>query len=383
MTKSKYSSVVVGGGVAGLSIALELSRLGDDVTVFDSKAAKGASWVAAGMLAPASEAIFGDDVMTEFMFEAANYWPTYVAELEKAAHQLVGYVPCGTLVVAHDDGDLAELRRIHEYQSKLGIATEFLTRIEARKLEPLLTPRIAGALHSPQDHQVDNRAFLSALRGACLRREVAFVEDTILAIDASQALELETAQLGRIRASRIFLATGYELPRLNMIGHLLPSDLIRPVKGVTLRLRSPYPETLPNKVIRGFVGGKHCYIVGRPSGEIVVGATLEEGITSLEVDSGAILELLRDSVELIPSLKMAHFTEAIAGLRPTSIDGAPLLGRLGDTDVFFHSAHFRHGILLSPLTARLVAEAALHDSPSPWLDRFTPSRFTDPTASSR
>jgi glycine oxidase len=162
--RSSYDLVVVGAGVIGLTCAWRAAQAGMSVVVFERQVpGAGASGVAAGMLAPVTEAGFGEERLLEMNLEGRSLWPGFAAELSELTGMPTGYLETGALVVAADRDDAEELRRLHEFQVSLGLASEWLSPQAARALEPGLSPRIGGAIWAPQDAQVEPGAVIAAL----------------------------------------------------------------------------------------------------------------------------------------------------------------------------------------------------------------------------
>jgi glycine oxidase len=306
----------------------------------------GASSVAAGMLAPVTEAEFGEEALLQLNLESAAMWPSFAAELEQASGIDVAYEPRGALAVAVDRDDAEELRRLHDLQRSLGLESEWLTPSAARALEPGLAPRIAGAVNAPGEAQVDPPAVVDALArafedagGSIVTRSVSGVEPGVVTTDA-----------GPVHAGAVVLAAGAWSAELAPVR-------VRPVKGQLLHLRSrPGAEPLAGRMIRT----PRSYVVARGDGRVVVGATVEEKGFDTSVDAGAVHRLLEAAWEVLPDVWELEFVEVIAGLRPGTPDNQPLIGR--STDGVIHATgHYRNGILLAPLTAQRVVEALTGD----------------------
>ncbi|WP_306213376.1 glycine oxidase ThiO [Actinoplanes sp. RD1] len=330
--------VVVGGGIIGLSIAWRLQRHGTKVTVYDGGDADAAWYAAAGMLAPAGETSFGQEALTELLLESSRRWPAFAEELARESGMDLGYDATGALTVALTSDDLSVAQR--EWRGAAGRVPS-----ELRALEPALTPRIRGGAFVAGDHQVDPRRVVAALR-RLMRGSV------------------RAGQLAQLPPGRVVVAAGLGTAALTG----LP---VRPVKGLVLRLRGE--PGLLRHVINGYVDGRHVYLVPRADGEIVVGATQEER-GDFSVTAGAVLELLRSAVELVPDLAECELTETVVRHRPSTPDNAPLLGELRP-DVVVAAGHHRNGILLAPVTADLVAELVVTGKADPMLAPFAPGRF--------
>ncbi len=347
---------VAGGGAIGLSIAWRASLRGFDVTLVDPDPGRGAAWVAAGMLAPASEAHFGEEALVRLLAEGASRWPTFAEELEAASGLSVGYESTGTLLVAHDAGDRNELARSVAFQQSLGLRVTELTVAELRALEPGLSPTIRSGAKVHGDHQVNNRAFIEALRFAGMTCGVEFVSESIERIENGPTGPTMRTQSGAvIDADVVVVALGADIGRLPGF-EKLGTRPVRPVKGHILRLQGSEPIT--GHTLRAIVKGRSVYLVPRQSGEIVVGATVEERGFDTTVQAGEVFRLLEDARAVLPGIDELELVEANCGLRPGSQDNAPTIA-LSDIDgVIVASGHYRNGILLAPLTADLVLSLA-------------------------
>jgi len=341
---------VVGGGVIGLSIAWRLAGRGCAVTVYDPEPGRGASHVAAGMLAPVGEAHFGEADLVTLMRESARRWPAFAAELREEAGLDVGYRPDGTLLVARTDDDLAELERIVQWQATLGLTPRRLRVSELREREPRLAPRLRGGALVADDHQVDPRRVVRALVAALFAAGARFEHRAV-------------TELSTVDADVLVVAAGCATARLSG----LP---VRPVKGQLVRLRGP---AVLRSVIRGYVDGRSVYLVPRADGEVVVGATSEER-RDVAVTAGAVLDLLGPAVELVPDLAEYELTETQVGFRPGTPDNAPIIGELRP-GVFVASGHYRNGVLLAPVTAAVVADLVTGGPDAQWSKPFGPERF--------
>ena len=353
---------VVGGGVVGLSCAWALSRNGHDVTVVAPDPGRdGAGWVAAGMLAPVNEVQYGESALTALRLEGARLWPAFAAELQAASGSPFGYDTAGTVTVALDASDRAVVDELLAHQRSLGLEAVRRTAAECRRLVPALSPALRGGIEVPGDHHVDNRAFLGALVAACRATGVTFVEAAAAAVDpSSTAPALVLTDGRRLGADCILLAAGTGLPAIGGLDEAgLPE--VRPVKGHILRLGpGPSPTSAPAPLlpmtVRGLVHGRGIYLVPRPDGSIVVGATVEERGMDTTVQAGAVHELLCDARAIVPGVDELVLLEASTGLRPATPDNLPRLGWTALPGVAVATGHYRNGILLAPLTAAAVVD---------------------------
>jgi len=374
--------VVVGGGVIGLGVAWRCALRGAAVTVVDPEPGRGASWAAAGMLAPVTEVHYGEEALLTLNLAANERWPGFAAELAEHSGVDPGYVRCGTVVVARDRDDLAAIDDLFAFQQQLGLDVERLGRRDLRRLEPGLAPRVRGGLLVAGDHQVDNRALVRALLAAVERAGVRHrpVRATAVATTGDAVTGVELDDGTRLRADTVVLAAGHASARLGG----LPRDAVppvRPVKGQLLHLRAR-AGLAGGPVATRTVRGLDVYVVSRPDGRVVVGATMEEQGDDTTVTAGAIRTLLRDAAELLPGVDELAFVEPVAGLRPASPDNAPLLGPTTVDGLVLATGHFRNGILLTPVTADGVAAVVCDGAVPDLLRPFDPRRFAQdaPTA---
>jgi glycine oxidase len=317
---------VLGAGIVGLSVADELRRRGHEVTVVDPAPGHGASHAAAGMLCPAGELWHGEADLWRLGRESAALWPAFAADLGVPLHRT------GTLLAAADAGDLQEIDRQLALLEAVGIRATSLSRRELLALEPGFG-RVVGGAHLPDDHSVDPRAVV----GAQLRRVVVSAPTEAMVSSGTHDPAYDVT----------VVATGATLPE--PFAHL-----VRPVRGEIIRVRTDDP---PRHVVRGLVRGEAVYAVPRAdSREVVIGATSEEHDSQAHVTVEGVHRLLDAARQLLPSLDRAEFVEAIARDRPGTRDNLPLIGPSGVDGVVLAAGHYRHGVLLAPLTARLVAD---------------------------
>jgi glycine oxidase len=352
---------VVGAGSIGLAVAWRAAQAGAEVVVHDPDPGSGASRVAAGMIAPVTEAHYGEEALAPFMAESADAWPAFARELEAASGLEVGFRDVPTLLVGLEDGDRAEIDRQAELYRCTAREVEVLTARAARRVEPLLSHRVRGGVLAPEDRAVDPRAVHAALLVAVERAGVELRRERISDLDA-------------LDADQVVLAAGCGSapvagPRWN-----LP---VRPVRGAVLRLRAVGDQPTPRTTVRGYVKGQSVYIVTRENGEVVVGATSDErGFDRLTGTAGAVQHLLRWSIDLVPEIAEYHLDEVSVGFRPGTPDNLPLIGRLDDRKVAA-TGHYRNGIALIPATATSVAALLLGEGAGP-PKAFDPLRFNAP-----
>ncbi|WP_042428448.1 glycine oxidase ThiO [Streptacidiphilus anmyonensis] len=373
--------LVVGGGIIGLAVAWRTAQRGLRVTVLDPDPGRGANHVAAGMLAPVTELQYGEEPLLRLGIASNERYADFVAELTGASGLGTGYRRCGTLAVALDADDRAELREVHAFQRRLGLETEWLTGRECRRLEPMLAPDVRGGTLVGGDHQVDPRRLGAALVEACRRSGVTLHRSRAaeLLTENDRAVGVRAEDGLTLRADATVVAAGSwsgDLPGL-------PPEArppVRPVKGQVLRLRmetvqGPLPTPFLSRNLRAVVRGCHIYLVPRENGELVVGATMEEQGFDTTVTAGGVYELLRDARELLPGITELPLVESNAGLRPGTPDNAPLLGPTALPGLVAATGHHRNGVLLTPVTGDAVADFLTTGQLPPEAAPFSPARF--------
>jgi glycine oxidase len=372
--------VVVGAGVIGLAVAWRLARDGAGVRLLDASGSRGASWVAAGMLAPGSEAEPAAPDLLRLHRAALARFRAAAPQLEADAGTAIGLRSHPTLLVARDADDWAALRRHAAHREALGVRLQPLTAAERREREPFLAPDLRGALLVADDVSVDNRRYLAALLAALARHGVEREPARARALRwaGGRVAGVRTAE-AELAADVVVLATGSRPEGLAgwPEGLVVP---VRPVKGQILRLgRGPgegRPEPPLRQTIRALVHGAEVYLVPRDTGEVVVGATVEEQGHDTTVTAGAVLDLLRDACAVVPRLRELALVECAAGSRPGTPDNGPLVGPTGTPGLVLATGHHRNGVLLSALTADAVLAAVHGRAPGPEWRPFAPDRFS-------
>jgi glycine oxidase len=377
----KPKVVIIGAGVVGLGIAWRLAARGALVEVFDRGAAgAAATHAAAGMLAACAEAEPGEEALIALGRESQSRWPSFAAELERSSGIDVELRTEGTLVVALTADDQARLHHHFVFQHKIGLPLHWITAAETRRREPHLAGKLAGAVWSPEDHQVDNRKLASALRAAAesvgaIVREHTPIKD--ISITAGRADGVILADETKVSADVVVLAAG---AWSRGIGGL-PQELrpsVRPIKGQMLALRMEPASPLLNHVI----WAPGVYLVPRRDGRLIVGGTVEERAFDTALTAGGVLTLLEAAWRAVPSIEELPIEEMWVGHRPGSRDDAPILGRGPVDGLLYATGHHRNGILLAPVTAdamaRLVLEGAVESAIRPFgFERFAPAQAAE------
>lgn len=362
--------IIVGGGVIGSATAYCLSRTGAGVALLERGEIGGqASGAAAGMLAPLSEAE-GPGPFLDLALASLRLFPGLIQELEGEVGIDVEYRATGVLRVALSREEAQRLEERLPWQRGTGLRVEHLSGREARALEPRLSPRVHAASLSPDEHQVNPGRLTHALAEAA-RRRGAEVRAGVAVLGflrrGDRVVGVRTRE-GGIEAGSVLLAAGPWTGRLAApLGVPLP---VTPVRGQMLAYRgSGFP--------RHIVWGAGGYLAPKPGGFLYAGATVEEvGFRSRTTIRG-LAYLRRVARTLMPSLRYKEVVSMWAGLRPATPDRLPVLGRLpGWRNVYIATGHFRNGILLAPITGRLMAQLMLQEGTEIPLEPFSPERFS-------
>jgi glycine oxidase len=367
---------VVGAGVIGCSIAYYLSLAGARVDVLErSHLAAGASGVAAGMLAPQVEAAFADSFF-ELTLRGREDHAALAATLLDDVGLDVEYRQTGIVRVAKDEAERAELRRRQRWQTERCLRADWLEPGELGQVEPLLSGvvgrMLAGGLWLPDEGQVRGSRLVQALAMAAAKRGGRFVEGSLaigLATSGDAVIGPRTPT-GVLAAGATVLAAGVASAELaQSVGIALP---LAPVKGQCVMLRSLH--CLPRHVI--WAGD--CYLVPKTDGQVILGATMEEGNYDPRPTLAGVGALSEAALEFLPWAGKLVVEGMWAGLRPAAPDRYPIIGRApGWRDLYLATAHFRNGILLGPLTGRWLADLIRDGAEPPELRPFVPDRFIE------
>ena len=383
---SPTDATIIGGGAIGLAVGWCTLKRGLSVTLLErGGVGEQTSRVAAGMIAPIAEATPSEPALLELARESARLYPEFVSALIQDSGHDPLYRGCGTLLVARDHDEAEALEREFAFRRSLGLPVTRLRASEARAIEPALAPTLRLGLEIPDDHAIDPRALTTALRLAFERAGGVLLTDTEAVGVLVDRVGGRKGDGGQGTVTGVRLAGGEVLATQRLVvaagpwsGRLpgLPEGTsvpIRPVKGQILCLRDPSGPGLLERVLRMQPG----YVVPRGDGRYVLGATIEERGFDTTVTVQGVFELLRDAVELVPGVGELVIDELVAGIRPGTPDNAPIIGVGALAGLFWATGHYRHGILLAPITAQLVA-AALADEELPELAApFDPRRFAD------
>jgi glycine oxidase len=363
-----YDAVVAGGGIIGASIAFELAAEGLSVAVFDAQQpGREASWASAGMISPAPESSAMASLLPISMTSVRLY-PEFLRRVEEISGKTVGYRNDGALDLLLNGTGQAEVDEILELHRGAGLRAEALSGPEAREIEPALTRELRAAIHRPDEASLDNRLLIEATLEAARRKGA-----EIFPGSGAKALWAEghackglRLQNGRVEARWTVIAAGCFSARIEGVAPYAP---VTPAKGQMMALRCDSVN------LKKDLWSGHMYLVPRNDGRIIAGSTVEYEGFDRNVTVAGMKKILSGAISLVPALESARIEETWAGLRPDSPDHLPILGPTDLDGLLIATGHFRSGILLTPVTARLIREwVTTHKVSEDWAP-FDPMRF--------
>src|SRR5438270_123938 len=373
-TGKPFDVAIAGGGVIGGAIALELARAGLHVAVFDrQKPGQEASWASAGIISPAPENP-GMIATVELAKRSAALYPEFVAQVEELSGQSTGYRRKGMLEALFSRDAKAELSTIIALHHGLGLKAEPLSAEDARELEPALSDELEAAVLRPDEASIDNRLLTAAVFEAAQRSGAeVFSASRVNGIwrDGARCRGL-LLENEKVEAHWTVIAAGCFSGMIEGASAYAP---VKPAKGQMIALRAD------NLEIERVLWSEKIYLVPRNDGRILAGATVEYVGFDKRVTAGGIEKVLAGAIELVPGLKDARIEETWAGLRPDSADHLPILGPADLEGLLMATGHFRSGILLTPVTARLVREWITEQEVRLDWERFNPLRIHSAEAS--
>ena len=365
-----FDVAIAGAGLIGSSIAFELAQAGLKVGVFDrGEPGREASWASAGILSPAPESPAMIS-MVPLAKASMDLYPALVANVEEISGEKVGFRPKGTIDVFFTNGAISDLSTLIALHHGMGLKAEPLRSEDAREFEPSLSPELEAAALRPEEASIDNRAFTHALLSAAKKSGVEiFAGSRVTGIvkegKRCTGLKLENET---VSAKWTVIAAGSFSAEIEGVKEFAP---VRPAKGQMVSLRADGLK------IERVIWGEKIYIVPRNDGRILAGATVEYVGFDKQVTAGGVEKILSAAIEVIPEFADARIEETWAGLRPDSPDHLPILGPTDIDGLMIATGHFRSGVLLTPITARLVRQWITERSVEFDWDRLSPMRFIE------
>lgn len=362
---------IIGGGIIGLSIGWQLLRRSLKVTLYErDEVGSHASRVAAGMLAPYAEVGFEEVKLMKLGQESLRLYPRFLDELAEDCETVPTFDRCGTLFVGIDRDDTEYLQRLHDFRESLSLSSELMTGSKAREQEPLLSPRVVSGVWLPDDAQIDNRKLLKSLKEAFLNQGGVLKEHSTVSKISTENNKCTGVLLDgeHRRHDAVVIAAG---SWTNEIENQPEESTIRPLKGQILTLRKT-GECDVGSIIRS----PRMYLVPKQNGTLRLGATSEEQGFDTTVTAGGMKEILEDGWEVVPSIYDLPVEEITAGMRPTTRDHLPLVGKGRREGCYYAAGHYRNGILLTPITAFKLTEQILEDHNPEILHPLRPGRFS-------
>ncbi len=363
--------VIIGAGIIGSSIAYRLASKGQNVAVIDKgHPGREATWAAAGMLAPHTEIAHSvPDVLLNLFEKSYDLFPEFIEEIRDASGLKIGYQTKGSILTASDFQEAKLLSGLFEKLATRGVKVEELGTHELQKTEPELAHSVETALFLPEEHYVNNRELLRAVVKAGQNKGVTFINDTPVTGFDFDRKHVQAIHL----PDRDLFAETYINCAGSWAGLIDATNAIkipvRPIRGQIIQL-----QLNPQK-LNHLIHSSSVYLVPWPDGRTLVGATMENVGFDKTNTAGGFRHLIDAALNLIPSLQQAQVKDFWAGLRPDTPDNLPLLGKTSFDNYFIAAGHFRNGILLTPITAKLMSELIFTGKPSICLDPFDPLRF--------
>ncbi len=363
-----YDAIIAGGGLIGSAIALELARNDLRVALFDAQdPGREASWASAGILSPAPENP-GMISMVPFAKASLAMYPEFIELVEELSGIPTGYRANGTVEALFSRHAREELNTIVALHRGLGLKAEAISAQEARDLEPDLSEETEAAVLRPDEASVDNRLLASALIEAANRSGAEIHAGKAVAAIWREGSECRGAVVGgeQISAKHTIVAAGSFSAQIAGAQEYAP---VRPAKGQMVSLRCDSAR------IQRVLWSERIYVVPRNDGRILCGATVENAGFDKTVTASGIHANLDAAIELAPILARARVEDTWAGLRPDSPDHLPIIGPTDVGGLLIATGHFRSGVLLTPITAKLIGEFIAEKTPSVAWEKFSPMRF--------
>jgi glycine oxidase len=355
---------VVGGGIIGCAVAHALTSRGVAVRIVDMRGpGRGATQASAGILAPYIEGHI--DALLRLGVNSLALYDDFVARVSADARQPIEYERSGSLHVARNEAAAMELAIAARRFAHAGVPHTLMPPHDALRLESALSPRIISALLLPDHGYVRAAELTSALLTAAIQQGGEMIVGSVEEICSGSGSCIVRSSAGPLESDAVVVAAG------SWSGRVPPlTPPVRPVRGQLLHLH------FEKRPLSRVVWGTDCYLVPWRDGSVLVGATVEEVGFDETATAAGVTRLLESSAELLTTMPEARFDTVRIGLRPGTPDELPLIGPSSTMPgVYYATGHYRNGVLLSPLTAKLVADLVLDGRRDPDLELVRPDRF--------
>jgi len=367
--------LIIGGGVMGLLLARELHKKGiGEITIAErDEIGKESSFAAAGMLTPQAESDQIDDFF-RFSSDSRDLYPKLADELFDETGIDIELDQTGTLFLAFDRSDAEEINKRFELQKNAGIEVEHLSAAETHKLEPFASPDLIESLFFPNDWQVENPKLLRALRKYAEINGIKLLEQTQIKNLRKKGEKIFCAVSSNGKeffADHFVIASGAWSSLIDLEEAKLPMPKVKPIRGQMLSFHTA------KRLFSHVIYSPRGYIVPRKQGRILAGSTLEDVGFEKKTTEEAIETIRENTLEITPAVANLPIDRKWSGLRPKSADGVPIIGNFsGIENLFAATAHYRNGILLAPMTARILTDKIVRGIDSKYLEIFSPNRLT-------
>ncbi len=363
---------VIGGGVTGLSTAWQLSRAGHQVSVYErDHVGQAASYAGAGMLAPQAEAKFEEEELMKLGQLSLSWYSEFLSQLAFDGGQRVDFDQSGTVLVGISRDDTAQLKRLFQFRESLNLQIDWLTGSEARDKIPALSPRVTAGMWLPTDAQIDHHQLVACLVTALRNQGQSIFEKTPITDlqgKSDRRWEIDVNQGENKVYDAVVIASG-AWSKMFQQTSISYNFGLRPVKGELLALSQNASLKLEN-----MVRTPRAYMVPKADGSLLIGATSYERGFEQQPSAGGVKDLLQFGYEVLPAIYDLPLQDIRVGLRPATLDNSPLIGE-AEPGLFWATGHYRHGFLLSPVTAYTIKALVNGENIEPFAEKFAPSRF--------
>lgn len=359
--------IIIGGGIIGLSIARQLYKLGYDITIIEkSILGRGASWAAGGMLAPLAEGLTGD--FLDFCVKSRDMYKSFVEDIEKETGDNVGFWECGIIFPVFNEIEKELIQKRVDYFNKLGHSAVWLDRKDIEEKGYLIGKDILGGAFFPDDKQVDNRRLITALIKAVKKTnmEIRQFETVKFIKEKDGVFKSVITDKGEIEGDFCILAAGA------WSGEIEPVKVF-PKKGQMFSFKTRKKEEIKN-----IFYSKRAYIIPRKDTNLVVVGATEENVFFKEgITVAGLAILIKGLLNTFPNTKDYEIVETWYGFRPATPDGLPILGKSDIKNLYYATGHYRNGILLAPITVKLIVDLIHKKEENPYLKIFSFDRFKE------